>query len=63
MARGVLAVVRLAADGVGGCVSFGPGQVPADQVDCNEAILRSAREQMLLNLVRMRFFEMPEVLR
>jgi hypothetical protein len=46
----------------GACVSFGPGQVPADQFDYNEAILRSAQEQMLLNLVRMRFFEMPQFL-
>lgn len=49
----------LALQAVTGCSSFGPQQMPADQFDYNKAIARSAQEQMLLNVVRLRYFEMP----
>jgi hypothetical protein len=44
---------------VSSCGSFGPRQVPGDQFDYNRAIARSMQEQMLLNIVRLRFFEAP----
>lgn len=42
-----------------GCSSFGPRQLPPDQFNYNEAISRSTEQQMLLNLVRLRFLEIP----
>jgi hypothetical protein len=39
--------------------SFGPGRVPPDRFDYNEAISRSAKEQMLINLVRLRYDDVP----
>ncbi len=44
------------------CKSFGPRQVPIDRFDYNTAIATSANEQMLLNLVRLRFGEVPTFL-
>ena len=41
------------------CRLAGPGQVPQDQFDYNAAIARSAHEQLLLNLVRLRYHETP----
>ncbi len=45
------------------CSSLGPDRVPSDNFNYNEAIARSAREQMLLNLVRMRYLEHPVFLK
>jgi hypothetical protein len=45
-----------------GCHSFGPRTVPGDRFDYNAAIARSHNEQMLLNLVRMRYLQMPNFL-
>ena len=45
--------------GVVGCGSLGPGRVPGDNFSYNAAIVQSGREQMLLNLVRIRYLEMP----
>jgi hypothetical protein len=42
-----------------GCHSLGPRQIPVDRFDYNSAIANSANEQMLLNLVRLRFNEVP----
>jgi hypothetical protein len=42
-----------------GCASFGPRHIPADRFDYNEAIARSTQEQMLLNFVRLRYYQMP----
>ncbi len=44
--------------GLSGC-AFGPRHIPADRFDYNEAIARSTQEQMLLNIVRLRYFEEP----
>jgi hypothetical protein len=44
---------------VSGCSNFGAQQIPADQFDYNKAIARSMQEQMLLNIVRLRYFEAP----
>lgn len=41
------------------CNAFGPRQVPLDQFDYNGAVARSQNEQMLLNLVRLRYNEIP----
>ena len=45
--------------GVVGCGSLGPGRVPGDNFNYNEAIAQSTREQMLLNLLRLRYLEPP----
>lgn len=45
--------------GVAGCGSLGPGRVPGDNFSYNEAIAQSTREQMLLNLLRLRYLEEP----
>lgn len=42
-----------------GCAAFGPRRVPADRFNYNEAVARSTREQMLLNLVRRRYLQVP----
>ncbi len=47
---------------VGGCAAFGPGRLPADRFDYNAAIAQSSEEQMLTNLVRMRYLHIPEFL-
>ena len=44
---------------VSACTSFGPRHVPVDRFNYNQAIGRSANEQMLLNLVRLRYREVP----
>ncbi len=41
------------------CRRFGHKQVPLDSFNYNEAIARSSNEQMLLNLVRLRYREVP----
>lgn len=41
------------------CSSFGHRRVPTDNFNYNEAIGRAANEQMLLNLVRLRHFDVP----
>jgi len=41
------------------CTSQGPMRLPPDRFDYNQAIARSANEQMLLNLVRLRYSEIP----
>jgi len=44
------------------CTRFGPKRVPGDRFNYNEAISRSQKEQMLLNLVRLRYRDIPEFL-
>jgi hypothetical protein len=41
------------------CGRFGPRQIPRDSFNYNEAIARSSNEQMLVNLVRLRYREVP----
>ncbi len=41
------------------CTSRGPTRLPPDRFDYNQAIAQSANEQMLLNLVRLRYSEIP----
>ena len=42
-----------------GCTTFGSGKVAGDRFDYNEAINQSNSQQMLLNIVRLRYMEMP----
>ena len=42
-----------------GCAAQGARRVPADRFDYNTAIAGSTREQMLLNIVRSRYLEVP----
>ena len=42
-----------------GCAATGPSRLPADRFDYGAAIAASTNEQMLLNLVRLRYNEMP----
>jgi hypothetical protein len=41
------------------CGRFGPRQIPRDSFNYNESIARSSNEQMLINLVRLRYREVP----
>ena len=41
------------------CSRFGPKQIPLDRFNYNAAIARSSNEQMLINLVRLRYREVP----
>ena len=42
-----------------GCTSLGPRRVPPDRFDYNQALADSIKEQMLINIVRIRYFEEP----
>ncbi len=42
-----------------GCAAQGAKRVPRDRFDYNGAIAQSTREQMLLNIVRSRYLEVP----
>ena len=44
---------------ISGCAARGARRVPADRFDYNAAIAQSTREQMLLNIVRSRYLEVP----
>jgi hypothetical protein len=59
----LIGVVVGVALGVVGCGSLGPGRVPGDNFNYNEAVAQSTREQMLLNLLRLRYLEQPQFLK
>ena len=44
---------------ISGCAARGAKRIPADRFDYNAAIAQSTREQMLLNIVRSRYLEVP----
>ncbi len=60
--RNSCALVILLALVLSGCTALGPRTVPADRFDYNEAIADSSRQQMLLNLVRMQYWDFPSFL-
>jgi len=41
------------------CQSVGPGRIPPDNFSYNESLGKTANEQMVLNLVRLRHIEVP----
>ena len=47
---------------VSGCASMGSRIVPRDRFNYNESIAKSRNEQMLLNIVRLRYFDLPDFL-
>ncbi len=44
---------------LGGCTNIGPTTIPRDRFDYNSAISDSWKEQTLLNVVRLRYSDMP----
>lgn len=52
-------LILTAACVLSGCSAFGPRHVPRDRFSYNEALAKSTRDQMLLNLVRIRYLEEP----
>ena len=42
-----------------GCTHIGPKTVPRDRFDYNTAISNSWKEQTLLNIVKIRYIDMP----
>ena len=57
------AIVFSLAVGLSGCSSFGPRTVPTDKFDYNGAIAESQQQELLLNLVRLRYGEPPVFLK
>ena len=53
----------LLALGLGACGSMGPEVLPSDQFNYNAAIAQSIQEQLLTNLIRLRYNEPPVFLR
>lgn len=47
---------------LGGCIQFGPRQLDADQIDYARSLSVSAKKQTLLNVVRLRYGDMPTFL-
>ncbi len=60
--RMILSLVVIVGLGAMGCNAFGPKRLPADRFNYNAAIAHSWDEQMLLNLVRIRYFQIPTFL-
>ena len=56
----ILALISLLI--LNGCTSFGSRNVTRDRFNYNEAIAQSHSQQMLLNIVRLRYLEMPNFL-
>lgn len=48
--------------GLVGCRSLGPTTVPRDRFDYSAAVQQSTTEQMLLNIVRLRYLQTPDFL-
>jgi hypothetical protein len=58
MARSTVILIVLL--GNSGCQHIGPGTILDDRIAYNDAISTSWKEQTLLNIVRMRYLDMPE---
>jgi hypothetical protein len=61
LARLSFAIVTffLVATALTGCSGFGPRMLPGTRLDYNVSVDRSTNEEMLLNLVRLKYFENP----
>ena len=57
-----IGVVLLGLQLLSACTSLGHRKVPGDRFNYNAAIVQSRNEQMLLNLVRLRYLEIPDFL-
>jgi hypothetical protein len=44
---------------VSGCASIGPGTLPRDRIDYSSALADSWQRQMMLNIIKLRYGEMP----
>ena len=44
---------------LGGCGGLGPRTIPADQIDYSNAIAEASKQQVLLNVVKLRFSDLP----
>ena len=53
------AVLLMVASFISGCTNIGPKTVVRDRFDYNTAITKSWKEQTLLNIVRLRYADMP----
>ena len=51
--------IGLFALALAGCSAFGPGTVERDRIDYSSALSESFKEQTLLNIVRLRYADMP----
>ena len=56
LGRAVIALLLL---GLASCASVGPRTIPRDQFDYGEAIANSWKEQLLTNMIRLRYVEAP----
>lgn len=52
-------VILVFVSGIAGCKSIGPKSVPVDRFNYNTAISDSWKEQTLLNIVKLRYADMP----
>lgn len=55
----LLMTLAAAATGLSGCHSIGPGSIPRDRFDYSEAIADSWKHQILRNLVKIRYMDLP----
>jgi len=60
--RGMLGVIGLMTVSLSGCMSLGPHRISPDRVDYIQEVSESWKKQMLLNIVKLRYFDPPTFL-